>query len=110
MIYKWKLLSLPAEIPYEDLSKWYVWKLQNQRRYLIDYTVWTLVGNICRSIWSTIHGYIFRHGYYERNGKVYNKYTDTPYYVHSTKGTYIIQNESCCDKCVKTIIDYGDIK
>jgi hypothetical protein len=99
-----------GQIPYEKVSAFYLWKLQKQMYYK-DYTVGLVLRHFGHSIRSSYKGWIFRRGYYEKDGKVYNKYTDSPYYIHDQKGMYKVQGKPCnpdCKYCKQTVVTYPE--
>jgi len=108
-----------GSMPYEKASEFVTWKLQKQI-YYHDYTFHQWFSSVIHSIKSKCKGWKFRRGYYLKGGKIYNKYTDKPYYIHDSKGTYIVQGRPCspdCKYCKQTVVTYpeyvlkvGDVK
>lgn len=99
IIYSYRLSKQPTSQPYEDLSKWITWKIQNQcnthdltlRKWLFN--KWRLL------VVSPIRGWWFRRHYYRENGKIYNSLTCKYYYVHDVPGTYKVLGRPCCKMC-----------
>jgi hypothetical protein len=100
IVYRWRLSKWPAQIPYEKLSRFTAWKLQQQGE-LHDLTLMKLVRSwFRRAVANRIHGWWWRLHDYEEDGVVFNSLAAKFYYVHSEPGlTRYLGGSPCKPGC-----------
>lgn len=118
ILYEYKLSKSPygagKVIPYEDVSKMFLWKLQNQALYM-DATLTGIIKKWLKWKWYILktypHNFLMKHSFYlGDDGEVYSKMTDHKYfYVHDHAGTYSHSGQPCvpnCKYCIKQVMTY----